>query len=277
MEKYSYSKLNTFEQCKLKYKFRYIDKIIPEIGESIEAHLGGSVHSALEWFYKKILEKITPSLDELIIHYMKIWKENYKKEIIIVRKNTTERDYFDRGIQFLINYYTGNKPFDDNTLELEKKITININDKYKIQGFIDRLVYDIETKEFEIHDYKTSNAQPREDHADKDKQLALYAIAIKELFGKDKEVVLVWHYLAHGKKLKSKRTNEQLESLKIETIKKIHEIESTKEFPPNKSPLCDWCRYKNICPAWGGDPSKAKRWTDFKKKDYGAPTGFKSP
>ena len=47
MAVYSNSKLSTFEQCRQKYKFQYIDKIrIP--GESIEAFLGSRVHEALE-------------------------------------------------------------------------------------------------------------------------------------------------------------------------------------------------------------------------------------
>lgn len=266
MKVYSYSKLNAFEQCKLQYKFRYIDKIIPEIETSIESHLGDSVHRTLEWLYKKIQKNIVPSLDEIIIYYIKTWKENYRLGMVIVKEDSTEKDYFERGIQFLINYYSANKPFDDNTMEVEKKITINLDGKNKVQGFIDRLVHNLETGEFEIHDYKTGNTQPKKDHADKDRQLALYAIAIKERFGKDKEVVLVWHYLAHGKKLKSRRTNEQLETLKRETLELIRQIENEKEFSPNKSFLCNWCRYKNICPAWGGDPSKARRWTYFKKK-----------
>jgi putative RecB family exonuclease len=265
-EVYSYSKLKAFEQCKLQYKFRYIDKIIPEIEKSIEAHLGNSVHTALEWFYNQVQKGKVPHLDELIVYYIKTWKENYKPELVVVRENMTDKDYFEQGVLFLINYYANNKPFDDNTIEVEKKIIITLDHKYKIQGFIDRLVHNLDTGEFEIHDYKIYGMHPKKDHAEKDNQLALYAIAIKEIFGKDKEVVLVWHYLAHNRKLKSKRTNDQLEILKKETLEKIKEIESEIDFSPNKGPLCQWCRYRNICPAWGGDPSKAKRWTDIYNK-----------
>ena len=54
MAVYSYSKLNTFKQCPLKFKFRYIDKIIPKIERTIEAHLGSVVHETLEWIYKQV-------------------------------------------------------------------------------------------------------------------------------------------------------------------------------------------------------------------------------
>jgi len=170
--------------------------------------------------------------------------------MVIVKENLTPKDYFERGTKFLIDYYNSNKPFDDNTIEIEKRIFIELEGKYKIQGFIDRLVHNIENNEYEIHDYKTSNNLPKKEQVDNDKQLALYSIAIKEKFGKDKEVSLIWHYLAHDKKINSKRTNEQLEQLKKETIELIKEIEKTTEFPPNKSHLCHWCQYKDICPAW---------------------------
>jgi RecB family exonuclease len=144
------------------------------------------------------------------------------------------------------------KPFDDNTLEVEKKIIINLdeNGRYKIQGFIDRLDYNKQTKEFEVHDYKTSNSHPVQENLENDRQLALYSIAIKNLFGQDKKICLVWHYLAHDIKICSRRTNEQLENLKKETIELIERIESTKKFPAYISKLCDWCEYKSICQAW---------------------------
>jgi len=148
------------------------------------------------------------------------------------------------------------KPFDDNTIAVEKEIIFNLdnNGNYKIRGFIDRLVYNLDTEEYEVHDYKTSNNLPRQKFLDKDRQLALYSIAIKELFGEEKKVILVWHYLSFNKKLHSKRTDEQLKQLKQETLELIKEIELTAEFSPKKSALCNWCEYKDICPAFGNKP-----------------------
>lgn len=246
---YSHSKINTFEQCPLKFKFRYIDKIVPELEKSIEAHLGGMVHNTLEWLYNQVKEKKIPSLDEVISYYAKEWEENYSPKIVIPKKYLTPADFFNKGIGFLINYYTKHKPFDDNTLETEKKIMLNLDEEgnYKIQGFIDRLSYNLNTNEFEIHDYKTANSIPQKEKIENDRQLALYSIAIKDIFGKDKEVCLVWHFLAHDKKVCLKKTNEQLSNLKRETLELIKKIESTKHFPSNKSVLCGWCEYNTLC------------------------------
>ena len=248
---YSHSKLSTFEQCPLKYKLRYIDKIKPQIEKTIEAHLGSAVHETLEWIYNSVRESNkVPTLDEVINYYAIRWQDEFSNEILIVKKEMSAKDYFNKGVHFLLNYYTKNHPFKDGTIECEKRIFIELDENTKIQGFIDRLVHNIEKNRYEIHDYKTANTLPTQEKMDGDRQLALYSIAIKELYGKDKEVVLIWHYLAHNQRIISKRTNEQLENLKNETKELIKKIESTTIFPHNKSILCDWCEYKTICEAW---------------------------
>ena len=64
------------------------------------------------------------------------------------------------------------KPFNDNTLEIEKRILINLDKKgeYKLQGFIDRLVHNLEKDEFEIHDYKTGKSLPTQEKIENDRQ-----------------------------------------------------------------------------------------------------------
>ena len=251
-QKFSHSKLSTFEQCRLKYKYRYIDNIKPPIEKTIEAHLGEIVHDSLEWLYKKVLEKQIPTIDELINFFAETWQEKYQPKILLVKKELSIKDYFDKGIQFLLDYYAKHKPFDDNTLELEKKIKIKLGDnkEYEIHGFIDRLAFNEKTNEFEIHDYKTSNSLPSKEKIESDRQLALYSIAIKEEFGEDKNICLIWHYLNFDERICSRKTKEQLEKLKGEVLNLIGEIEETTTFPYNKSPLCNWCEYKPICSAW---------------------------
>ena len=249
---YSHSRLSTFEQCPLKFKYRYIDKIIPEIEQTIEIHLGSTVHDTLEWLYTQVQNNKLPTIDQTITFYAEKWQEKYKPEIIIVKKDLTTKNYFNKGVQFILNYYLKHKPFDDNTIEVEKRILLNLDEegKYKLQGFIDRLVHNAETNEYEIHDYKTANYLPKQEKFESDRQLALYSIGIKDLFGQDKEVILIWHYLAHNTKICSKRTNQQLQQLKKETIELINKIETTEKFPHYISKLCDWCEYKLMCPAW---------------------------
>jgi len=253
---YSHSRLSTFEQCPLKFKYRYLDKIVPEMETTVEAHLGSAVHDVLEWVYNTVLSGKLPSIDDTIGKYTECWEKEWKEEIKIVKKNMTAADYFNKGVKFLIDYYIKHQPFIDGTIELEKRLIINLDSesRYKMQGFVDRLVYNKETGEYEIHDYKTANMLPKREKIETDRQLALYSIGIKSHFNTNANVTLVWHYLAHNLKIVSKRTNEQLEELKQKTIELIKVIETAIDFPPCKSTLCGWCEYKSMCPVWGGKP-----------------------
>ena len=264
MTVYSHSRLSTFEQCKQRYKFRYIDHI-PEKERTIEAHLGSMVHLTLEWIYGEAQKGNLPSLDEVMLFYSRNWLAE-KKDFLIPKKGMTDNDYYNKGVQFLIDYYNRYAPFQENTLALEKEVFLDLDEEgnYKLRGFIDRLCYNLETGEYEIHDYKTSNTLPPQEKVDEDRQLALYSIAVREMFENATEVRLIWHYLNFNKRLESRRTEEQLKQLKKETVELIKAIESATEFPTAPSRLCDWCSYKQICPAW--NPGGIGREPKFEKQ-----------
>ena len=263
---YSHSKIETFEQCRLKFKYRYIDKIIPEIPGSIEGYLGGMVHRTLEWLYIQVMDKKTPTITDIISFYSEKWKENYSDDTLIVNKNVTIEDYFNRGVEFLVNYYMKHQPFKDNTIAIERKIEIDLDKEsdIKLIGFIDRLVNNIENNEIEIHDYKTGSSVLSKEKIENNRQLAIYSLAIKEIFGKEKNVSMIWHFLAYDTRFYLKKTNEELEKFKKEVIELIKKIEATKEFPPTKSRLCDWCQYKDICPVWKSYNNWEKKLDTFK-------------
>lgn len=251
MATFSHSKLQSFEQCAYKYKLKYIYKIKPEIEKSIESHLGSATHDALEWLYIEVLKNHIPELDEVIAKYIRTWNKDFSDKILIVKKEFTHKDYFDKGVKFIIDYYIKHKPFNDGTLETEKQIWVNLEKDYphKIIGYIDRLSYNSETKEYEIHDYKTANWLPDQKKLDQDRQLALYSIGIKQLLGDQHNVKLIWHYLKHNTKVTSERTPEQLTQLKKDIINQIAKIESNTEWNTNKMILCNWCEYKGMCKA----------------------------
>jgi putative RecB family exonuclease len=267
---YSHSRLNTFETCPQMFKYRYLDKIRTPFEKTVETHLGKVVHETLEWLYTEVGFGKIPELDDALIYYRNQWTSKWEDTIKIVRKNLTKEDYFNKGLQFLVSYYMKHKPFNDNTIDIEKKVMIDMDEegKYRLQGFIDRLVYNLEEERYEVHDYKTANSLPLPGKVEKDKQLALYSIGIKNQFGQDKEVILVWHYLAFNRRIESRRTNEQLEDLKKEIIGLIDTIESTTEFPPKKSGLCNWCEFQPVCSLWNADAPTEKAEMEKCIRDY---------
>ena len=247
---YSHSGLTCFEQCPLKFKFAYIDKLETEIEETVESFLGSRVHEALEKLYKDLKFQKLNSLKELLDFFNSEWKKNWNDAIVIVRNEYDEENYRKMGEKFIADYYERYKPFNHSrTIALETEKTVDLNDKYHIHIRIDRLAMKDDTI-YEIHDYKTSNRLPTQEDLDDDRQLAIYAYGIKKMYPDAKKVKLVWHFLAFDKEMSSERTPEQLEDLRKEVIELIKKIESEKEFPSNVSTLCDWCEFQSICPEW---------------------------
>jgi hypothetical protein len=64
------------------------------------------------------MEKRIPSINDVISFYSEKWQENYSPEMPIVNKTLTAKDYFNRGVEFLVNYYM-NMRF--RTIQLQQK------------------------------------------------------------------------------------------------------------------------------------------------------------
>ena len=252
---YSPSRISTYESCPRQYRYRYIDRI-PREEESIEAFLGSRVHEALNRLYRDLQLEKHPHLDELLNYYDTEWRRRWHDQVRIVKRDRSIEDYKRLGERCLKGYHDAHKPFDrGQTLGLEHRVTSSLDPagRYRIQGYIDRLV-SVGSGRYEIHDYKTSGRLPVQGVLDADRQLALYQLGVQGTWPQAKEIELVWHYLAFGKELRSRRTPEALDRLKATTIALIDQIEADTEFKPIKSTLCHWCAYKDICPVWNDRP-----------------------
>ena len=247
---YSHSRLEAFKKCPLKYKFNYIDKIKRK-EEGIEAFLGSRFHGVMEKIYKDLPFR-KYSLDELLDFYEDDWDKKYHDKIIIAKKEIKAKDYKEIGKKFIEYYYKRYYPFNQGkVLGIERPVMINLDDKgeYRLRGFIDRLDQ-AKDRTYEIHDYKTSKSLPEQSKMDEDRQLALYQIGVQNMWNDVGSVELVWHYVAFDKEIRSKRTVEELDELKRDTINLIQKIEAAREFLPNEGILCGWCYYKDICPLY---------------------------
>jgi len=246
---YSNSKISTFEQCKLKYEFRYI-KQKESVFDTVEAFMGSRVHESLEKLYKDLQMTILLTPEELLSFYNGIWEKNWNDNVHIVKQEYTQDDYRQKGEQCLKDFYKRYAPFNqDKTVGLEKTFRFNLNEKYTVFGIIDRIAK-TDDGTFAIHDYKTSNTLPTQEQIDADRQLSIYRLGVKSLWPDVKEIKLVYHYLTFNEELSPSRckTLKEEQGLKEELLELIRQIESTEEFPAESSVLCDWCEYQMYCP-----------------------------
>lgn len=240
----SYSALDTYQTCPLKYKFQEIDRI--KVPKSKEMVFGTVLHSTLKFIHTPGI--LSPTLEQALNYFSKNWNSE------VFSDEYEERAAFSQGVQMIQDYYKKNDPSRANIVDLETRFNIEIGDAeetHTVAGIIDRI--DKTEDSYEIIDYKTTRKMPAQEKVDNDIQLSIYLHAFLSRYPKEMEnlnrIKVSLYYLKHGVKLTSTRTFEQLkksEQLFLDTIKII---ESGK-FEPVISPLCNWCGYQNRCPMW---------------------------
>jgi len=240
----SYSALDTYQSCPLKYKFQEIDRI--KVPKSKEAVFGSTIHDTMKFIHKPGI--LSPTLDQAMEHFGNSWNP------AVFDSEDEERAAFSQGIKMIQEYYQKNNPANFNIIDLETRFQIEIGEnenKHIISGIIDRI--DKTEDGYEIIDYKTTKKMPSQEKVDSDLQLSVYLSAFLSRYPKEAEnlgkVKVSLYYLKHGVKLSSTRTTEQLEKSRQLFLDTIKIIESGK-FEPVVSPLCDWCGYLNRCPMW---------------------------
>jgi len=247
MAYFSHSQLEMFSQCKLKYKFRYIDKVIVEVPKTIEAFFGDIVHQTLRELYEQVRKNNIPDLASLKNYFLSQWKKQWENTILI--NSGTQEEYCSLGLTFIEEYYKLYYPFTQEQiigLETNDKLMLPNGDKYFVR--IDKLAKQNGT--YLICDYKTAKRMPTLEQMQKDRQLAMYSLWVKQAFSDCTDVKLVWYYLAHNQKIEVIPDSQMLKQTQEQTMRIIGEIKSTSEYPANPTKLCDWCVYKSICPAW---------------------------
>lgn len=254
MPVYSHSSLQSFENCSLSYKYRYIDRIKTEERETIEAFMGSRVHDVLKRLYDDLYYEKRNSLEELLAHYDECWQKHWSDDIRIIKERYSAENFKQVGERCIRDYYARYQPFDQGrTVATELPVTITLKEGgYELRGVIDRLTAFPEGR-YEIHDYKTSRYLKPQADLDTDRQLALYQLGIQQRWSDVTRVDLVWHYLAFDKEFRSERTEEQLTQLKEAARSLIQRIERVQEqdtFPAQRGPHCNWCEFQPICPEW---------------------------
>ena len=130
MTPYSHSRLSTFEQCPLKYRFQYIEKPEVEAFDGIEAFLGSRVHESLEQLYKdaQMGRILTP--EELLQDYSDRWDKEWHDGVQVSNPRYTKAHYRKVGERCLTDYHRRHHPFDaDRTLGTEVEVSFSLDGK----------------------------------------------------------------------------------------------------------------------------------------------------
>ena len=84
MPVYSHSRISSFENCPLQYRYRYIDGLKSEV-EGVEAFVGKVVHEVLEGLYGDLDRARVAGAPLFKSRFNEIWRRALSPSIRIVR------------------------------------------------------------------------------------------------------------------------------------------------------------------------------------------------
>lgn len=241
------SRVNDYSNCPQLYKYRAIDLLPEEI--SLDAERGTLVHSILERLFDAPANARTfqTAFDLLPT----LWQEQMEGRPGLREKVPDEKEWIDRAHSLLTTYFSLESPESFEPTEREVHVEVDLTESIYLHGYIDRL--DIAPSgEVRIVDYKTGKS-PKPGWEDKALfQLWIYALIYWRTRGVLPKLLQLI-YLGNGQLLRNSpteadllRTERKLISIGEEILLSI-ESDSWK---PRPSRLCDWCSFKNICPAF---------------------------
>lgn len=230
----SYSQIQTFLMCPLRYKLQYLLKIPqPEVEAT---SFGATIHTSLEQFYREFKLDQTIGLKKLLDIYKSSWiPVGYSSQ---VQQEKTKRV----GEQMLKRYFEKLHDPKARILDLEKFFTLKIDD-ISIVGVLDR-VDEKENGGLEIIDYKTGK-MIQEKEVVTNLQLSIYLLAAtnKQLYNRRPEQVdLTFYFLQETKPLTTKKNAEDIELIKTRLREVIEKIKNT-DFSSPELQACNRCYY----------------------------------
>lgn len=236
----SYSRMSTYEDCPLGYKFSYVLKI-PGKPKPYFA-FGNTMHLSLNQFLEDVKSGKDPSLDDLKNTY----NENWVSEGYVIPSQ--EAGYRHDGENALDGFYRRYQSEKVVPLHLEWKFTLPVGDHF-ITGVVDR-IDPLGDGTCSILDYKTGKSCKQKD-VDENLQLTIYALAVQECLGLKAEKLSLY-FLKSDEVISTTRNDEQLAAVK-EHILSIIESICERKFDPIIDPFkCARCDYAGICPAMEG-------------------------
>ncbi|EFG47065.1 hypothetical protein HMPREF0183_1585 [Brevibacterium mcbrellneri ATCC 49030] len=257
------SRANDFVSCPLKFRFRSVDKI-PE-PPSAAAFKGTLVHAVLEQLFD------VPSRERTLDHATTLIKPTYaslaqeNSDVPDLFPEQTDRDRLFSESQALVRAYFA--------LELPQNLEPDAREKFvqtvlpgglKLRGFIDR-VDRAPGGEVRLVDYKTGKAPKPQYSGDADFQMRFYALVHYLLTGETVHTLQLM-YLGSGNVKELQPTMQDIQRTFFQVADVWNDITGCAEsgnWRPKKSPLCNWCYFKNLCPAWGNEAPEAPEITNL--------------
>ncbi|GGO27789.1 hypothetical protein GCM10010116_55720 [Microbispora rosea subsp. aerata] len=269
------SRLNTWLDCRRRYRFTYLDRPSPQKGPPW-AHnsVGASVHNALAAWWREPYDRRTPVMAAVLLTNGWI-REGFKDD-------EQSAAWLERARGMVSSYVATLNPGDE-PVGVERTVATRTS-VIAVSGRVDRL--DRRGDELVVVDYKTGRRPPTSDDARSSIALAVYAVASSRMMRRPCRRVEL-HHLPTGTVAEWEHTDESL----ARHLRRAEDIateaadaddayrewaenagarragravpaprredgaaapavppEIDRMFPPEPGPLCSWCDFRRHCP-----------------------------
>jgi CRISPR/Cas system-associated exonuclease Cas4 (RecB family) len=239
-ERFSYSRLALFKNCKKQYWYKYVD-MQPDKYDGIEAFAGNIAHSTLVWMYRRRIAGNSPNEVEVIEKFSEKWAEGQlksKKEIRTVSNGTPVNHHRETLGSALVAYFRQKFVFDKTeTVLLECEMVMKVGEAF-YTGIIDRVAQS--ESAITVIDYKTREGRENV------QQLQGYGAVFMESNPVD-TVDLKFEFLIDGTDQNVLFTRADVLNVKNRLDQSIISIRETNRFYASPSKQCHWCSYNNLC------------------------------
>jgi putative RecB family exonuclease len=249
------SRMSTFLTCPLKFKFESLDGV--RSAGSYATVKGSCVHLALEYLFTRFepedrtVEALNSCIDDALNDFL------LDSEFVALGMDEkTDRLFTTEVRKLALNYLDMEDPGTVNVKGVELRLEVEV-EGWTMRGIIDRLD-EPEPGLLEVVDYKSGRAPSTRWEQKATLGVHLYALMCEQEFGilpDEVKLLFVKDKLTVASK-PTERSNKALRQ-KVRAVREaVWRSCETGQFGVSPSAICNFCDFKPICPAHGGDPAR---------------------
>ncbi|MEP6798822.1 MAG: PD-(D/E)XK nuclease family protein [Lapillicoccus sp.] len=249
------SRAADFLQCPLLYRFRVIDRL-PSPPSPASAR-GTLVHAVLERLFDLPAASRTPAAAAALVgpEWARLVDvEPELAEMLASDEDRTQASWFGEAVALIETWFTLEDPTRLEPAERELYVETDV-EGLTLRGIVDRL--DVAPNgAIRIVDYKTGRSPSEHFETKALFQMRFYALVLWRLRGVVPQMLQLV-YLGNREVLRYSPDEHDLLATerKVKALwTAIQTAAATGDWRPRTSRMCDWCDFKDLCPAWGGTP-----------------------
>lgn len=264
------SKVSSFTDCALAFRFASIDRI-PQAPTAAMVK-GTLVHSALErLFALDPAERNLPNA-QVCLAEARMAIEADPEWIELALDDQLEPKFMAEAATLVDKYFQLEDPSTITPVGLEMQLEFDLDGIF-LRGIIDRLEENA-AGELIITDYKTGRAPAPAFQKARLGGVHFYSLLCERVLGRRPARVQLL-FLGQPVVIDTVPTDQSTRQLenKLRAVWSAIETGCEREdFRPKPSKLCSWCDYQKWCPEFGGDPSKARAESEALREQAKAAT-----